>query len=202
MAQVPQPIPENPSPTGLAIVAAQRGAYSERFTDAEGVSRTLVEHLNALAQASGASSGSVVRSFQISNTFGSSTVNTPNAEAWHNDSTPATAVLFVPSLEDLGIDDPNNYRVEARGGVLASDPNSTADLLEVRIVDLEAASPVAGSLGSGPLAGSDLDVVVLTPWVEIRTNTSFLVDFRKLNDNLAAVATVRNQFLYLRITRR
>ncbi len=197
MAQVPQPVAA-PQTQSLIITAAQRAAYATRVT-ANDASRTIVEHLNELA---GMVSGQVLRSMTSSNSFGSAFVTTPAAEDWLFESNPPSIrSVFVPSLADLGAD-PDLHKVEIRAGLLCSDPNQTEDVVDIRLVDLSAGQPVAGSQASAPLSGTDQDQIVWGPWVEAPTNNSYLVDFRKQNDNSVSTATARNQFIHIRLLRR
>lgn len=191
-------------PQSLIITAAQRAAYATRVT-ANDENRTLVQHLNALAESLSAPSGTVAYSLLSSNSYGSAFITTPLAEAWLFESNPsplAVRSVFLPWADHLGVD-PDLHKVEIRAGLVCSDPNQTEDLMNVRLIDMSTGLPIAGSEASAELSGADQDQVILGPWVEApATNHSYLIDFRKQNDNSNSTATARNQILYIRIVMR
>lgn len=197
----PEPIISNPTiPPGIQITAAQRGAYENYVTLADGRQMSLVKWVQEYLMND--SAGQVVDYWVLENWYGTSTAQTPVAEAWM--STAGAAFyrgLFVPALADLGVD-PNKYKVEVCPAVIMRDALATGDAVEIRLLNVPSNTVVPGAEGDSDLSGTDVEQIVQGEWVEVPTNAQYFVDVRKLDINTSSVAQTRRQLLYMRLVRR
>ena len=173
------------------ITAAQRGAYEIKVT-AGGQEKTLVEHLNDLATASGAAG--VVDVFTVSN----SVAEAPKAVDDYSYSGAALPArrLYVPSLAELGYTGPG-YALE--GLVIAhlrSDDPPTE--VQIRLSD-DKGDTVPGSEFLDEIAESDVDYVAKSPVFDLTTGF-YAIDFRLIT-NGAAQVTLYNKVLLVRVVK-
>ncbi len=174
------------------ITAAQRGAYEIKVT-AGGQEKSLVEHLNDLATASGAAG--VVDVFTISNSVAESPKSS-NQFTYSGASLPARR-LYVPSLAELGYDGPG-YTLQ--GMVIAHLRTDDAPTeVEVRLVD-DKGDAVPDSDFLDEVLEESVDYVAKSFIFDLTGGAAYAIDFRLIT-NGAANVTLYNKVLLVRVVK-
>lgn len=176
----------------LVITAAERGAYTTKFT-VDGQERNLVQHLNDLAAAAAGGGSGVVDTVTVSNSVAEA-AKSSNAFTFNSGNPPARR-LYVPTLQELGYPS-EGYALQAMViAHLRSDAPPTE--VVVRLSD-DKGDTVPGSDVTDSVTASAVDVIIKSDVFSITGGANYAVDFR-LTTNGAANVTLYNKVLLLRV---
>jgi len=192
---------QNPTPpAAIKIAAIQKGAYSPQVRLADGRSMSLADYCEKYIVND--TPGAVADFWVLENFYGTSLAQTPASEGWMS---AAGAVyyrgLFVPSLQDLGID-PNKYKVEVSAAAVVRDALGTADPVDIRLLSVPANTEISGAGATLVVSGEAKEEIVQGDWVEVPTNAQYFVDIRKRNVGGIQTVQARRQLLFMRLVRR